>query len=109
MKWGLWRGITEYIDGLGRPIQVVVKNGSWVTDGTAKDLVSVKVYDEYGRETYSYLPFQATNSDGSFKTDPFLQQKTSTIHTCMDSQGKQVWAQTDSTGHMAKQFTNRLR
>lgn len=69
------RQTTEYIDGLGRPIQVVVKNGSLVTDGTAKDLVSVKIYDEYGRETYSYLPFQATNSDGSFKTDPFLQQK----------------------------------
>lgn len=69
------RQTTQYLDGLGRPIQTVVKEGSLVENGTAKDFVSAKVYDEYGRETLQYLPFASTTSDGSFKTDPFQQQK----------------------------------
>src|SRR5689334_10229134 len=41
---------TLYVDGLGRPIQAVIKQGSMVTDGTAYDLVSANTYDEFGRE-----------------------------------------------------------
>lgn len=74
---------TQYYDGLGRPLQNVIKQGSLETGGTANDLVSSIVYDQFGRETYRYLPFVANNtggntsiSDGLFKSNPFQQQAT---------------------------------
>lgn len=73
---------TQYIDGLGRPVQTVMKQGSLETGGTATDMVSASLYDEYGRETKKYLPFAANNtegnssvSDGLFKLNPFQQQE----------------------------------
>ncbi|OQP55780.1 DUF6443 domain-containing protein [Niastella populi] len=82
------RQITQYLDGLGRPLQTVVKKGSLVTNSAnpvsaanAIDLVSPVVYDEFGRESFKYLPFGANNnggntsiSDGMFKLNPFQQQ-----------------------------------
>jgi len=74
---------TQYFDGLGRPLQTVVKQGSFETNGTAVDLISPVIYDEFGREKYKYLPFVANNtggnssiSDGAFKLNPFQQQAT---------------------------------
>jgi len=74
---------TQYFDGLGRPVQTVMKQGSLETGGTATDMVSASLYDEYGRETKKYLPFVANNeggntsiSDGAFKLNPFQQQQT---------------------------------
>jgi RHS repeat-associated protein len=73
---------TQYIDGLGRPIQSVVKQGSLVTDllhpsssTYAKDLVTPATYDEFGREQFKYLPFAASTADGTFKTNPFGEQQ----------------------------------
>jgi RHS repeat-associated protein len=73
----------QYFDGLGRPIQTVIKQGSYETGGTATDLVSAAVYDEFGREQFKYLPFVANNTggntsitDGNFKLNPFQQQAT---------------------------------
>jgi len=82
------RQTTAYFDGLGRPIQTVVKKGSLVTNPSAPassaaavDLVSAVVYDEFGREQRKYLPFAANNAgsnpsinDGLFKLNPFHQQ-----------------------------------
>jgi YD repeat-containing protein len=72
---------TAYLDGLGRPLQTVVKKGSLITGGDSADLVSAVVYDEFGRETYKYLSFAANNAgsntsikDGQFKLNPFPQQ-----------------------------------
>ncbi|MDB5199282.1 MAG: cell well associated RhsD protein [Chitinophagaceae bacterium] len=72
---------TQYIDGLGRPIQTVVKQGSMVTGSAAIDMVSATVYDEFGREQYKYLPFAANatggnnhTNDGFLKLNPFQQQ-----------------------------------
>jgi hypothetical protein len=72
---------TQYIDGLGRPIQTVMKQGSLPTGGTATDMVSANVYDEFGREQYKFLPFVASATgantsvnDGAFKLNPFQQQ-----------------------------------
>lgn len=72
--------LSEYYDGLGRPIQTVVKQGSMPTGGTSVDMVSAKTYDELGREAFKYLPFAANNfggntsiSDGMFKHNPFQQ------------------------------------
>ncbi|NLU91351.1 DUF6443 domain-containing protein [Chitinophaga sp. Ak27] len=65
---------TQYFDGLGRPIQVVSKGLS----SSGKDLVTTSIYDNFGRETYKYLPYvpqTGNTSDGKFKTDPFNVQK----------------------------------
>lgn len=64
---------TQYFDGLGRPIQTV----AWKASPAQKDLVSMHLYDEFGREPYSYLPYvQSTGNtnDGKFKVDPFANQ-----------------------------------
>ncbi len=61
---------TQYYDGLGRPIQTVSKQGSLETSsGNAYDLVSVLTYDNMGRQNVAYLPYVASGSDGSYKTD----------------------------------------
>jgi RHS repeat-associated protein len=72
---------TQYMDGLGRPVQTVLKQGSLATGGTVADMVSANVYDPLGREPLRYLPFAAGNaggntsiSDGAFKLNPFEQQ-----------------------------------
>ncbi len=65
---------TQYIDGIGRPLQAVIKQASLETNGAATDMVSPIVYDIYGREALKYLPFASTGNDGSFKTNPFQQQ-----------------------------------
>jgi RHS repeat-associated protein len=68
---------TQYFDGLGRPLQTVIKEGSLETATNTKgDIVSPVVYDEFGREQYKYLPFVSTQTNGAFKTDPFQQQQT---------------------------------
>lgn len=69
--------ITQYIDGLGRPIQTVARQ---ITPGSApQDMVSPVVYDQYGREQYQYLPYIQTSgistNDGKFKINPFGDQK----------------------------------
>ena len=71
------RKVTQYFDGLGRPIQTV----SWRSSPYQKDMVSMHQYDEYGREPYSYLPYVQTTSgtntnDGNFKANPFANQAT---------------------------------
>lgn len=80
---------TQYIDGLGRPLQTVVKKGSLETDPSnptsstnARDLINAIEYDQFGREQYKYLPFAANTTggfqtnDGKFKMNPFQQQET---------------------------------
>src|SRR5687768_18511971 len=71
---------TQYFDGTGRLIQTVAKQGSLVTQPNAKavDFVSSIEYDQFGRETYKYLPFAANTiggntsvDDGLFKLNPF--------------------------------------
>jgi RHS repeat-associated protein len=73
---------TQYFDGLGRPLQTVVKQGSYPTGGSAADMVSPFVYDEFGREVRKYQPFAANANggntsinDGLFKLNPFQQQQ----------------------------------
>lgn len=65
---------TQYFDGLGRPIQTVVKEASPMQGGVRRDLVTAQVYDQFGREAYKYLPFAANDNTGNFKFDPFVQQ-----------------------------------
>lgn len=83
------RQATQYIDGLGRTLQTVIKKGALETDpinptssSAAVDLVSPVEYDEFGRVQFGYLPFPATViggytsvNDGLFKMNPFQQQQ----------------------------------
>ncbi|WP_440647558.1 DUF6443 domain-containing protein, partial [Chitinophaga sp. 22620] len=65
------RQSTQYVDGLGRPLQTVTKGGS----PAKKDIVVPVVYDSFGREQYQYLPYVSTAGDGAFKANPFTDQK----------------------------------
>lgn len=58
------RQMTEYFDGLGRPLQTVAKKGH--ADGN--DIVQHYVYDAAGRQSISYLPYArpAHQSLGNF-------------------------------------------
>lgn len=73
---------TQYLDGLGRPVQSVVKQGSLHTDSTAVDLVTGFTYDPFGRQVRTYLPFAANAAygntsinNGLFKINPFDEQQ----------------------------------
>ncbi len=57
-------GIT-YFDGLGRPKQNIGIKQS--PDGT--DIVTHIGYDEFGRQTKEYLPYQATGAPASYRTN----------------------------------------
>jgi RHS repeat-associated protein len=62
----------QYIDGLGRPLQVVSKG----TSGSGKDVVTPYVHDSMGRMKYEYLSYASTAANGSFKSNPFSEQNT---------------------------------
>lgn len=66
---------TAYYDGLGRAAQTVVKQGSIASGGSATDMVTPHVYDDYGRENRRYLPYAANSNDGAFKLTPFTEQQ----------------------------------
>ncbi len=67
----------QYLDGLGRPLQTVIKQGSLATGSTATDIVSPVEYDVYGKEQYKYTPYaDGAAGDGGFKLNPFQQQQT---------------------------------
>ncbi len=67
---------TQYLDGLGRPIQSVIRQSS--PGESPKDMVAPVVYDEAGREHITYLPFIESSgdhtSDGAFKEPVFSDQ-----------------------------------
>ena len=56
---------TTYMDGLGRPIQSVITQGS----PDRKDIVQPIEYDAFGRETKKYLPYVAGEGTGSYKAN----------------------------------------
>lgn len=55
----------QYFDGLGRPLQTVVVQGS---PGFA-DVVQPFVYDVFGRESIKYLPYATASTGGTYRTD----------------------------------------
>jgi RHS repeat-associated protein len=61
---------TTYIDGQARVAQTVIKQNS----PTGKDLVNFKQYDNYGDESIQPLQYVSLATDGSFKTNPYLEQ-----------------------------------
>jgi RHS repeat-associated protein len=67
---------TTYFDGLGRPIQTVLRQGSLITGNSPADLVTVTQYDAIGKEPLIYLPYVSTSTDGSFQTNALPAQNT---------------------------------
>ncbi|ACU61832.1 DUF6443 domain-containing protein [Chitinophaga pinensis] len=68
------RQTTEYLDGLGRRLQLVEKQKS----PAGKDLVTPVLYEADGRAHFQYLPYvpqTGNTNDGSFKSDPFQDQQ----------------------------------
>lgn len=62
---------TQYIDGLGRSLQIV----SWQASPGKNDVVAPIVYDEFGREKYKYLPYtDGAANNGLLKSNPFADQ-----------------------------------
>ncbi|WEK17959.1 MAG: DUF6443 domain-containing protein [Candidatus Pedobacter colombiensis] len=66
-----YRQATDYVDGLGRPLQTVGRKAH----ARGNDLVGVYVYDSMGRETYQYQPFAGPTGplvfNGSYGTIKF--------------------------------------
>lgn len=61
----------EYYDGLGRPIQVVNKQ---VTP-SGFDIITPMVYDEFGRQSITYLSYPTNTTDGLIHSDPISEQQ----------------------------------
>ncbi|QES88763.1 DUF6443 domain-containing protein [Rhizosphaericola mali] len=66
----------QYFDGLGRPMQTVIRQGSLITGATAGDLVTPIEYDSYGRQSKNYLPYAASATDAGFKSSATSAQST---------------------------------
>ncbi|MBB6274369.1 RHS repeat-associated protein [Pedobacter cryoconitis] len=60
----------QYLDGLGRPSQVVTIQGS---PGFA-DVVQPVVYDTLGREAQRYLPYVSASTGGTFRNEALKAQ-----------------------------------
>ncbi len=56
----------KYSDGIGRPVQTILKKGS----PSEKDIVQVIIYDQFGRQDTTFLPYVPNSGSGSFRTDP---------------------------------------
>jgi len=63
---------TQYLDGLGRPVQTVARQESPL----GKDFVMMQVYDPFGRETQHYLPYVSPSTDGNYKSSALSEQNT---------------------------------
>src|SRR6185437_7517643 len=61
---------TQYFDGLGKLIETVSHGATPLM----KDLVTPKVYDNFGREVQKYLPYASVSTDGKYKTSPLTEQ-----------------------------------
>jgi len=79
----LARQTTQYIDGLGRPLQTVARQASYdAVNNKYNDMVSPVAYDAFGRERQKYLPYVSLHDagepwpdNGNFKYDPFNHQQ----------------------------------
>lgn len=62
----------QYIDGLGRPLQIV----QWKGSPLLRDLITPVSYDAFGREDKKYLPYSGTvaASNGSYKPAAITEQ-----------------------------------
>jgi len=64
---------TQYVDGLGRPIQTVARRALPSGSGYA-DMVQFMLYDEYGRQVYQPMAYRSTASSGHLELSPSASQ-----------------------------------
>jgi RHS repeat-associated protein len=84
---------TQYVDGLGRPLQTVDKQAG--AGAIPKDVVTPITYDKFGREEVKYLPYvQSRNvtDDGEFKLDPINDQAHFFNNIYRDADGRLMYA-----------------
>lgn len=63
---------TQYIDGLGRPVQTV----NWQASPQKRDLVQPQAYDGLGRESRQYLPYpDSIGGRGGYRYQALTQQQ----------------------------------
>jgi RHS repeat-associated protein len=74
------RQSTSYFDGLGRPLQEVIKKAH--KDGF--DLVQAHIYDSTGEEAYRYLPYALPAEISTGKFNPWIKLR---MHEFYDNQG----------------------
>jgi len=60
----------QYVDGLGRPIQVISLKGS----PAENDIILPIAYDNLGRSPKTYLPYTGINGFGDFRPNAFAEQ-----------------------------------
>ncbi|MEN7549448.1 DUF6443 domain-containing protein [Rapidithrix thailandica] len=60
----------NYVDGLGRPLQTVIWQGS----PTGYDIIQPVQYDEFGRQVNTYLPYVATPDYGKGQAGAYQEQ-----------------------------------
>jgi RHS repeat-associated protein len=65
---------TTFYDGLGRPSQTVLKQGSLVTLSSPTDLVNCNQYDGVNNEPFKYLPYVSAANDGNFRINALPEQ-----------------------------------
>jgi hypothetical protein len=90
---------TQYLDGLGRPIQKVTKQGS----PQGKDVVNATYYDELGRQPHEFMPFVSVQTpggsevtdNGGLKLNPFQQQQTFYQNLLTGQNETHFYSQTD--------------
>lgn len=64
---------TDYFGGLGRPLQTVTRQAT--PGASPKDVVTPFYYDNFGQESYKFMPYVPNVTDGLFRTNPFVEQK----------------------------------
>lgn len=91
---------TQYLDGLGRPVQTVRHQAS----PQRRDLVQPQAYDALGREPKAYLPFPADSTEGigSYRYRALTQQQTFYNRTTLVGGGQGPLSPTDPTAGVAR-------
>lgn len=66
---------TTYMDGIGRPIQKVIRETALQSDNTTwGDAVQFSKFDVFGRQDKKYLPYTTTSQPGKYKTAAITDQ-----------------------------------
>ncbi len=63
--------VTQFVDGLGRPIQSVAR---WASPN-GLDVISPVTYDGYGRQVKQLLPYTSDLANGAFRENAITEQK----------------------------------
>lgn len=68
--------VTNYLDGLGRPLQQVSNGTATPPSGSTAwgDIVQFSAYDAYGKQPLTYLPYSSTTTPGKYKTNAATEQ-----------------------------------